>query len=471
MDIRVPRLGEGAESGSVINILVKEGDKVQKDQTLIELENEKAIAPIPSTEAGVITKILVKVGDKISVGQPIVSLSQDGAAAAPQAEKSQASSPAPSGAPQQSPSPAAPSYSAAQAPASYGAPYQYQSAGGFAPPASPTVRKMAVDLGIDLTRVKGSEGGGRISMNDLKAYILYLQGVAFSGQPAAGIQAPKAAAPLADFSKWGPISKKPVSPLRKKIAEKMHESWSTIPHVTQNDEVDITDLMAASKHYAPAYEAHNVRLTLTAIVLKACVQALKKYPQFNSSYDEAAGEIVVKEYYHIGVAVDTEQGLIVPVLRDVDKKSLLEISRELGDLAEKTRQRKVSADDLRGGTFTVSNLGGIGGTHFTPIINKPEVAILGVSRGSYRAVVRDKKIEQRLIMPISVSYDHRVIDGADGARFTRELSTALESFPSAAMALDKDKGSKGAKTAAKAAESPKSKTNFKKSKVLVKGKR
>jgi pyruvate dehydrogenase E2 component (dihydrolipoamide acetyltransferase) len=218
-----------------------------------------------------------------------------------------------------------------------------------------------------------------------------------------------------DFSKWGPVEAKPLTPLRQKIAEKMTESWTTIPHVTQFDEADITALMALRKKYAPAYEKKGATLTLTSFILKAVVTALKKFPTVNSSLDEALQKLVEKKYYHIGVAVDTEQGLIVPVLRDVDKKTLLQVSKELGELAEKTRQRKVSLDELKGGTFTVSNLGGIGGSHFTPIVNKPEVAILGVGRGAGK-------------LPLSLSYDHRVIDGAVGARFIRAVAEALENF-------------------------------------------
>jgi pyruvate dehydrogenase E2 component (dihydrolipoamide acetyltransferase) len=277
--------------------------------------------------------------------------------------------------------------------------------------ASPTVRKIADELGIDLAKIKGSEAGGRIVVADLRAYIQNLERSAQSPSSRPATSIPE----KVDFSKWGSVTKKPLSSLRQKIAERMLLSWTTIPHVTQFDEADITSLSLLRKKYAPAYEKKGAKLTLTSFIMKAVVVALKKHPNFNASLDDATQEMVFKEYFHLGIAVDTEAGLLVPVLRDVDKKSLLQISKELETLAEKTRQRKVSAEELKGGSFTISNLGGIGGSHFTPIINKPEVAILGVGRGASK-------------LPLSLSYDHRVIDGADGARFIRTIAEALENF-------------------------------------------
>lgn len=423
MEIRIPRLGEGADSGVVVSILVKEGDEVKKDQTVLELENEKAVAPIPSSDAGKVTKIHVKVGDKVSVGQSIMSLgggaSQEGSQAPQEVSK---------------PSPA----SLAQTPLSQSVPsqgpYSYQAPSGFPPPASPSVRKIARDLGIDLTKVRGSESGGRIVLADLKNYVQSLQHQALS--PAQGPGASHQSAvrtESVDFSQWGPVSKKAVSSLRQKIAQKMTESWTTIPHVTQFDEADITSLMELRKKYVPKYEKKKAALTLTSFILKAVVAALKKYPIFNSSLDEVSQEIVTKNYIHLGVAVDTEGGLIVPVLKDADKKDILKISLELASLAEKTRQRKVGLDDLKGGTFTISNLGGIGGTHFTPIINKPEAAILGVGRGVLKPIVKKSKTgkettENAWMLPLALSYDHRVIDGADGARFIRAIVETLQNF-------------------------------------------
>jgi len=458
MEIKVPRLGETADSGSVINILVKEGDKVQKNQTILELENEKAVAPIPSTESGVVSKVHVKIGDKVSVGQTIISLgggAGDGAKA-PAASPSKTS--APQTPAQQTPA-HAPAASSSAPVSQTSAGYQYHSPGGFPPPASPSLRRLAQDLGIDLTRVRGSEHGGRIVLRDLAAYIQNLQALSQTAAvPASGsVPGPAKPAPVSiDFSKWGPVTKKPVSSLRKKIAEKMHESWSAIPHVTQHDEVDVTTLSALTKKYGAAYEKKGTRLTLTAVILKACVGALKKYPVFNSSLDELSGELVLKNYYHLGVAVDTEQGLIVPVLRNVDQKNLFEISKELGEIAEKTRQRKIGLEDLKGGTFTISNLGGIGGGFFTPIINRPEVAILGVSRGVMKPAAVDKKIELRMLMPVSVSYDHRVVDGADGARFIKELGAQIAAFPE--QALKDGLGSSSAKTPKSAGPAAKTKS-------------
>lgn len=412
MDIRIPHLGEGADSGTIVNIYVKEGDKVAKDQTILELENEKAVAPIPSPLAGTVKKILVKVGDKVTVGQAIVTLDGAAGAAAPPAgprpvEKQAVPSPAPAPA-------AVPS----------GSGYVYHSPSGAPPPAAPSVRKVARELGIDLALVRGSQAGGRIVMEDLRAYIQALQ----AGSAAKTAAAAKPSPERVDFSKWGPVTRKPVSSLRQKIGQKMTESWTSVPHVTQFDEADITELMTIRKKHAEAYEKKGAKLTITPFLIKAAVSALKKYPSFNASLDEASHEIILKSYYHIGVAVDTEAGLIVPVLRDADKKSLLEIAKSLEELADKTRSRKVTVDELKGGTFTISNLGSIGGTHFTPIVNAPEVAILGVGRGAMKPVLKEKNFEARLLLPLALSYDHRAVDGADGARFIREVVEALERF-------------------------------------------
>jgi pyruvate dehydrogenase E2 component (dihydrolipoamide acetyltransferase) len=290
---------------------------------------------------------------------------------------------------------------------------------------------MARDLGIDLTRVRGSERGGRIVLPDVKAYIQRLQRAQVepkSGVPAAPAAPAQPSQPAPDFAKWGEIARKPFSPLRQVIARRMTENWNTIPHVTQFDEADVTSLMELRKKYADAYEKKGARLTLTSFALKIVVDTLKKHAAFNCSLDEAAQELILKEYFHIGVAVDTEAGLIVPVLRDVDKKNLVELSKELEEAARKARDRKLSAEELKGGTFTISNQGGIGGAHFTPIINKPEVAILGLGRGALKPVVRNKNVEPRLMLPIALSYDHRVIDGAAAARFTVDLVKAFQDF-------------------------------------------
>jgi pyruvate dehydrogenase E2 component (dihydrolipoamide acetyltransferase) len=303
--------------------------------------------------------------------------------------------------------------------------------------ASPTVRKLAHDLGIDLTRVRGSERGGRIVLEDLRAYIQQLQQLALQPKAASAPTAStaKPAAEKIDFAKWGPIDRQPLTSLRKIIAQRMHESWASIARVTQFDEADITNIVALRKKYATKYEKKGGHLTLTPFLMKAVVEVLKKYPTFNCSLDEAREEIVFKKYYHIGIAVDTEQGLLVPVIRDVDKKSLLQLSKELAEVAERARKRKVAADDLKGGTFTISNQGGIGGSFFTPIVNKPEVAILGVGRGVLKPVVRGAKIEKRMLLPLGLSYDHRVIDGGTAARFTVEVVQALEQFKEAGVKI------------------------------------
>ena len=413
MDVKLPKLGEGADSGVVVNVFVKEGDQVARDQAILELENEKAVASIPSTAAGVVTKIYVKAGDKISVGQSLISLSggdQPAAAAAPAAKRA-APEPEPETlveeptdeAGDEIPKPVA------------------------APVASPSIRRFARELGIDLSKVRGSEAGGRIVTSDIHAYLARLQKAADKPKVAATAPA-RAVAVSIDFSKWGPVTKKPLTQLRQVIARRMWENWNAIPHVTQFDDADFTRLNELRKKYAPAYEKKGVKLTLTPLVLKALVETLKKHPIFNSSLDEAAQEVVFKQYFHIGIAVDTEQGLIVPVIRDADKKSVLDLAKELEQLAQKARERKVTAEELKGGTFTITNQGAIGGAHFTPIINKPEVAILGLGRGAMKPVARDGKVEVRMMTPLGLSYDHRVIDGGVAARFMVDLVKAMENF-------------------------------------------
>ena len=413
----MPALAEGVNEGTVVSIQVKEGDKIDKDQTILELETEKATAPIPSPDAGTVSKILVKEGDKVSVGQPMIEIQEAGAPSKPAEKKEE----------QVQKSPEAPRVGT-QAPS---ASFQYQSPTGAPPPASPTVRKMARELGIDLTRVRGTEKGGRITIHDVRDYVQQLRASA-SQQPGQGM--PQGAAPQAppkvsiDFSKWGPVKKKAVSSIRKTIGKRMHESWNTIPHVTQFDEADVTDLLSLRKKHLSNFEKKGVRLTITAFLIRAVVDTLKKHPLLNASLDEVTEEFVYKEYYHLGIAVDTESGLIVPVIRDVDKKNLVEISKELAQMAEKARDRKVSIEDLKGGTFTISNLGGIGGQHFSPIINKPESAILGLGRGVVKPVIRNKEVVARTMLPVCVSYDHRIVDGADGARFITDLVKSIENF-------------------------------------------
>jgi pyruvate dehydrogenase E2 component (dihydrolipoamide acetyltransferase) len=419
MDVKLPKLGEGADSGVVVGIFVKEGDTVAKDQPILELENEKAVASVPSTAAGVVEKIHVKNGDRVSIGQRLISVAGGGAAPAaetapkPSARKA-AAKPAPEPEPEEAEEQVA-EETADEAPTPVPAPV-----------ASPSLRRMARELGIDLHKVRGSEPGGRITTSDVRNYIGKLQKAA--AKPAPSAAPVKPAAPQIDFSQWGPILKKPVTPLRKVIARRMAESSSTVARVTQFDDADFTRVNDLRKKFAGDYEKKGVKLTLTPFVLKAVAATLKQHPIFNSSLDEVADEIVLKEYIHLGIAVDTEQGLMVPVIRDVDKKSMFDLAKELESLAAKARDRKITAEEMKGGTFTISNQGAIGGSHFTPVVNLPEVAILGLGRGAQKAVVRDGQIVARLVTPIAVSYDHRVIDGGAAARFAVDLVKAFENF-------------------------------------------
>ena len=423
MDVKLPKLGEGADSGVVVNIFVKEGDSVASGQAIIELENEKAVASIPSTGAGKVEKIFVKNGDRISVGQRLIALAGEGqpspapsAASKPAAKKASAPAPEPEEVEEEA------------APAEEGEIVNPN------PVASPSVRKMARELDIDLRTIRGSDDG-RIVTEDLRNYIHRLRAAAAKagkGRPGAPAKAP---AEQINFAQWGPIVKRPLTPLREVISRRMLESWNSVARVTQFDEADCTTLNELRKKFGPAYEAKGAKLTLTPFILKAVAATLKKHQIFNASLDEVANEIIVKEYVHLGIAVDTDQGLMVPVIRDVDKKSILDLAKELEQLAAKARDRKISAEEMKGGTFTISNQGAIGGGHFTPIVNKPEVAILGLGRGAMKAVVRGEKIEARMMTPLTLSYDHRVIDGGAAARFMVDLVGALQDFKEDAVKL------------------------------------
>jgi pyruvate dehydrogenase E2 component (dihydrolipoamide acetyltransferase) len=422
MDVKLPNLGEGADSGTVVGILVKPGAQIKKGQSIIELETGKAVAPIPSPAAGTVSNIRVKEGDKLSVGAVILSLDEAAggtstATAAPVAASAKKAAPK-TGAKKAAPAPEPEAEDEGDAEASEA---EFVNENPVAPP---SVRRVARELGIDLRKIPGEEG--RVTWDDLRAYIARLERLATQKKAAQ----PGAAAPAeqVDFSQWGSIYKRPVTPLRKVIAQRMTESRQTIPEVTQFDEADVTVLNDLRKKFAPEYEKKGARLTMTSFVLKAVAATLKKHPAFNSSLDEIANEIVFKEYIHLGLAVDTEAGLLVPVIRDVDKKDLVQLSKDVADLAAKARDRKIGLEEMRGGTFTISNQGAIGGGHFTPIINKPEVAILGLGRSVLKPVVREGKIEPRLMMPIALAYDHRVVDGGAAARFTVDLVAAFEKF-------------------------------------------
>lgn len=441
MDVKLPQLAEGVESGTVVSILVAEGQEIKKDQPFMELETQKAVGSIPAPSSGIVTKIHVKQGMEVSVGQLLISIDAAGAGTSP--------APAPA-APQRAPvSPARASAApqngqtaATNAPAqSATEDYLYESKSGAPPPAPPAIRKIARELGIDLTRVKGSEAGGRINLGDLRAYVQHLQQIAQQrgapvAQPApAGVPSAQAPSEAIDFAKWGPIRREKMSPLRRTVSRRMVESWTTIPKINQFADADVTALLALRKKHAPAYEKKGAHLTLTSFLLLVLGRALKKFPRANSSMDESTQEIVYKDYCHIGVAVDTEGGLIVPILRDVERKNLLQLSEELHALTEKTRQRKISIEELQGGSFTISNQGSIGGSHFTPIIYAPQVAILGVGQGQAKPVAIDGKIAIRTILPLCLAYDHRVLDGADAVRFIREVIAGLETFDEADLKL------------------------------------
>jgi pyruvate dehydrogenase E2 component (dihydrolipoamide acetyltransferase) len=432
MDVKLPKLGEGADNGVVVSIFVKEGDTIAVGQTVLELENEKAVASIPSTGAGLVEKVHVKAGDRISVGQKVITIAGGASApaAAPVAAAPAAAKPA---AKKAAPKPVA----VVEESEDDGAPAD--DTGEIIsenPAASPSIRKAARDFGIDLRKVRGSANGGRIVVDDVKNYIQRLIKAASRPTTISAEAAPAKPAPVQiDFAQFGPILKKPVSQLRKVIARRMSESSNTVARVTQFDDIDFTKLGELRKKYAAAYEAKGVKLTLTPFVLKAVAATLKAHPIFNSSLDEVANEIIIKEYVHLGIAVDTEAGLMVPVLRDVDKKSMLDVAKELEVLAAKTRDRKISADEMKGGSFTISNQGAIGGAHFTPVVNLPEVAILGLGRGAMKPVVRDGQIVARLLTPIALSYDHRVIDGGSAARFTVDLVKAFENFDEALVKI------------------------------------
>ena len=445
-EFKLPDLGENIEAGEVINVLVAEGDALAEDQPVIELETDKAVIEVPSTVSGTVTRVLVAEGDRAQVGQVILTVEEvgaDGGAAAPAAEPA-ATAPAP-GQEIQEPAEAA-SVAAAAADGAAAPPPEASpptpagdgdAADGGAPaestpaaaepeaklliPAAPSVRRLAREIGVDIAEAEATGPGGRIREEDVKALSRRLH------ESPAAASGPPAAAPLPDFSKWGEIEVEPFSNVRRITAQRMAAAWSAIPHVTQFDQADITGLEAWRKGYAPQVEKAGAKLTPTAILLKVAAAALRAFPSFNASIDMAGEQIIFKDYVHIGVAVDTPRGLLVPVIRDVDRKSVTEISLELGEMAERTRTGKVAVADLEGGTFTVSNLGGLGGTAFTPIVNAPEVAILGAARSRTEPVYVDGELQPRLIMPLSLSYDHRLIDGADGVRFLRYLCQGLES--------------------------------------------
>ncbi len=472
-DFTLPELGENVTAGDVVRVLVSPGDTVAKDQPLLELETDKATIEVPSTVAGTVKDVRVKQGERIKVGQVVLTVDDGGAAPKAAAAASTGAEaagakpkPQPVGAPEegglsqkepgQAEGAASDGARRAREEADEGRadqPEAQQPAGivdakprrgevvdinrgaratppaaaasaepveeGPAAPAAPSVRRLARELGVDIRRVQGSGPGGRISNEDVQAFVKAV----ISGSGGAAPASPSA---LPDVTKWGEVERKPMSNIRRKTAEHLGNAWNQIPHVTQHDKADITAVEELRKKYAPQAEKAGGKLTMTAIALKVAAAALRRFPQFNASVDMTRNEIVYRKSIHVGVAVDTPRGLLVPVIRDVDRKGIIELAGDLAKVSEKARGGKLSLDDMQGGGFTITNLGGIGGTSFTPIVNWPEVAILGISRGGYEPVYDGHAFQPRLMLPLSLSYDHRVIDGADGARFLRWIAEAFE---------------------------------------------
>ncbi|HYH66014.1 MAG TPA: 2-oxo acid dehydrogenase subunit E2 [Urbifossiella sp.] len=411
-EFRLPNLGEGIEAATVTAVLVKPGDVVKPGTPVASVETDKASMDVEADAAGTVEAVLVKQGDKLTVGAPMLRF----AGAAP-SQPLAASRPAPA-------PPAAKPQAVTEPPAPHanGAPAKTADV----VPAGPATRRLARELGVALGELKGSGRGGRVTLDDIKGFVRDERQKVKTAP--AGVPPGKTVAdsfttpPLPDFSKYGEVERKPVAKIRETIAKNLTVAWRTMPMVTQHDLADITDLEAGRKRVVDSLPKGSPKITMTVLAVKACVAALRDFPQFNSSYDMNAGELVLKKYFHVGIAVDTDRGLVVPVVKDADKKSIRDIAAEVVALAEKARAGKLGIDDMRGGTFTITNLGGIGGTSFTPIVNYPEVAILGLSRSALQPVVKDGEIVPRLMMPLSLTYDHRVVDGAAGARFTSRLA-------------------------------------------------
>ena len=438
IEFKLPEVSDGIDAVDIGEVLVKEGDVIEAGRIVIEVETEKASAEIECPHAGTVAKIHVSAGDTVPVGAVLLTIEECGAAAqtASAAFQPSAAAAAKSDSPVErtpvldrtaarrepvvivsgveSPSPLP-----GELPAPLG------KAGGndrrVRPvPAGPATRRLARQLGVDLYRVTGSGRGGRVTAEDVQAYARK-----FTAETTVAERGPMAAPSLPDFSQFGPVERQPLNKIAKASATHLSTSWQIVPHVTQHDLADITELEAARKQYVASLGKSAPKVTMTAVMIKAVVSVLKEFAHFNASLDTQGDELILKRYYHIGCAVDTPNGLLVPVVRDVDHKTILDIAKELGDLAERARDRKLALNDMRGGTFTITNLGGIGGTGFTPIVNYPEVAILGMTRGRKELRLSDGEFEERLMLPLSLSYDHRVINGADAARFLVRLCAML----------------------------------------------
>jgi pyruvate dehydrogenase E2 component (dihydrolipoamide acetyltransferase) len=439
IDVKVPDIGDYKDV-PIIEVFVKPGDQVKAEDSLITVESDKATMEVPSPAAGTVKELRVKVGDKVSEGSLVLVLeatdgkstlkpAQTERSAPPPSAATSSAAPAPS-APRTQPSPPAPAGAQRAAEQFAGsAPAQQRPAideEGFSKAhASPSVRRLAREFGVDLAKVKSSGPKERILRDDVQAYVKGELAKPRGAEAATGAGLNLPPAPHVDFAKFGPVTTQPLSRIKKISGAFLHRNWVSIPHVTQHEEADVTELEAFRKSQADEAKKQGIRFTILGFLMKASVVALRNFPEFNASLSADGESLVLKQYYHIGVAVDTPNGLVVPVIRDVDKKGLLELARELGDLSERMRGGKISPTDLQGGCFSISSLGGIGGTFFTPIINAPEVAILGVGKAIMKPVWSGKEFAPRLILPISLSYDHRVIDGALGARFISFLAGVL----------------------------------------------
>jgi pyruvate dehydrogenase E2 component (dihydrolipoamide acetyltransferase) len=439
-EFKLPELGENIDSGDLVRLMISPGARVSEGQPVMELETDKAVVEVPSTVSGVVREVKVKEGQKIKVGEVIFTL-EGGSAAAVEAPRRHEPVEHISGqqaarlsfqlamrAEGKTEEQALPPDHPMAPPPAFSMPVQLGKVAGThrdPAPAAPHVRRLAREIGVDIHGVQGTGPGGRISEDDVKLHAKNTLAAAL-----AAAQAPKtpgfAEPELPDFAKWGKIERVSIRGVRRKTAEHLRQAWNTIPHVTQQDRADITELEQLRARFAPRAEEAGGKMTVTAIALKVCASALKVFPQFNASIDMAKEEIVYKQYINIGVAVDTDRGLLVPVIRDVDKKNIVELAAEMTQLSKKARDRKLTSEEMEGGTFTITNLGGIGGTGFSPIVNHPEVAILGLSRSRMEPEWVNNKFEPRLILPLSLSYDHRLIDGADAARFLRWIAEAFE---------------------------------------------
>ncbi|MSO62487.1 MAG: branched-chain alpha-keto acid dehydrogenase subunit E2 [Acidobacteria bacterium] len=426
-DFILPNLGDGVAQGDVLKVLVKVGDTIAVDQPIVELETDKATIEVPSDVAGKVKEIRAKAGDKLKPGQVVLVL-EAGASGASGASSAAPVAPVAPDAPAAAERPKVVDIAAGRpAPAAAPTPAPPAASVVTAAPAAPSVRRLAREIGVDVSQVTGTGPGGRITQDDVKEFAKRVMNSFGSGGQAAAASRPAGAGPaLPDFSKWGEVERKAMSGIRRKTAEHLSHAWNTIPHVTQFDKADITGLEAMRKKYRGEAEKAGGNLTVTAVAVKVIATALKAFPQFNASVDAAGEAIVYKKYINVGIAVDTENGLLVPVIRNADQKNLIQLSIEINQLAEKAKARKLTLDEMSGGSMSISNLGGIGGTSFTPIVNWPEVAILGISRGGFEPVWNGTAFEPRQMLPLSLSYDHRLIDGADAIRFLRWVAEALE---------------------------------------------